>query len=238
MSIANYLGRKYLRFKNPRVVCPPGEILPGEGPLVVVATVMRSGTHLMIDTILNNFPRYKRRPLYVDLDRLLDAADREEKVDKLLASGGYVVKTHFPQAFDQPGREPLVRRVAERSRIVVVHRDPERTYRSLQAWTSQWDLGLVKDKGAYLASVARFGEFWRDYPRLDFQFEELVDEKGYEDMVGRLQAFLGTPPSARLRRPPRASARLQVYLTKGLTRVLGHRAPVVNTTIRFGKTGS
>ena len=53
-DLSNFIGRTVLPFTNPRVVAPPGT--PGHHgrPNLIVATPMRSGTHILIDLILNN----------------------------------------------------------------------------------------------------------------------------------------------------------------------------------------
>lgn len=84
---------RVLPHNNRRCVAPPGELRPGSGKPVIVSSIMRSGTHLLIDLLLNNFPAYRRMPLYVDLDHALasglTAAD-------LLHGGCYVMKSHHP----------------------------------------------------------------------------------------------------------------------------------------------
>ena len=79
-----------------RVMAPSGSIVASHTslPLIVVTSFPRSGTHILIDLILNNFTPYRRNPLYVDLDRYIhEGLDVEDLIQK----GGYVVKTHYPE---------------------------------------------------------------------------------------------------------------------------------------------
>lgn len=229
-QIANLLGREVVRGDNPRVVCPPGPLRVGGGPLVLVPTIMRSGTHLLIDTILNNFPRYKRSPLYVDLDRLMDdRATRHTDVNRLLVCGGYLVKTHYPQWDVGPERELFVQEVASQAVIVGVDRDREETFRS----SAVWGLPVAADRGKYIDSVERFQAFWRPYEHLEVAFSQLTDRSLYPELVARLGRYIGAEPREPLIYPPAPENRLNVYLMKALTRVLGRHAAVINTTIGF-----
>ena len=116
---------------NRRTICPPGKLRPGTAPLIVVVSIRRSGTHLLIDAILNNFAVYKRRPLYVSLDQYLLSG---YPVEDLLACGGYIVTTHFPQtlSFDY---ESQVRAVVQQATVLVPSRPIEQTYRAEVAFT-------------------------------------------------------------------------------------------------------
>ncbi len=77
-------------------------------PHVVVAAQMRSGTHLLIDLILNNFPVYRESPLYLDLERYRLSDLETSRIPDLR---GLVIKTHCvptpPTGWRRPGTSSL-----------------------------------------------------------------------------------------------------------------------------------
>lgn len=236
MDIGNLIGRKFLTQNQPRVCCPPGPILPGEGPFILVATVMRAGTHLLIDSILNNFPRYRRFPLFINLDGIPNG-----RIPELLSSGGYLIKTHFPQVGDHPDRAPLIEAVARRSRILTIYRDPKATYRSTRAWLDEESKGndmmsVAESEEGYNESLRRFNEFWGRFEHLQIDFRDLTSPQKQPETIRQIGEWLGQEPRSPMVFPYPKTAKFKVYTAKALTRIVGRRAPVINTTIRFGRT--
>ncbi len=194
---------------------------------MVVASLPRSGTHLLIDAILNHFPEYKRPPLYVNLDRLLE--DRQA-VDMLLAYEGYVVKTHYPFFGSTAAHDDQVVRVAESGAIIMPfreHGDVRRSARSMR---------LVDADATFDMRARAFEKFWRPYPAHVVGFHDLTDPSCYRRLVADLGAAIGMTPRSRTVPPPAPDQRLRLYAAKTATRLLGRRSPVVNTTIRVGLT--
>lgn len=234
-KIANYIGNKFVQHESPKVVCPPGELEPGRGKLILVPTLMRSGTHLLIDTIINNFPQYKRSPLYVDLDSLLrEPATRDSQVKKLLEGGGYVVKTHYPQRFVHPERELFIREIVAHSTIITIERELEEVFRSTASWSNINSVAQSQEE--YINSVARFKSFWNQFESLKINFSEIVKRESYSDLVDKIGNYIDAEPRNNTIYPPLPKDRLYVYFVKFLTRTLGRYSPVVNTTIRFRQT--
>ena len=234
-KIANFIGKFLIPFNNKRVVCPPGKIRPGQGTLVVVPTVMRSGTHLLIDTIINNFSCYRRTPLYVDLDRMLDRSEgRKERIQDLLGGGNYVVKTHFPQVDDDPSRLDYMLQVFEHGKIVTVHRDVNSVVKSALAW------GLLRksEEGEYRLNIDKFNNYWKNYDLLSLEFEELVDYSLYPGAVAKIGNYLRCQPRSQIIRSISKKRPFAVYLAKASTRFFGRYAPIINTTINFNNTNS
>jgi hypothetical protein len=209
----------------PRITCPPGTLTPGQGGFIVVASLPRSGTHLLIDAILNNFGRYKRRPLYVDLDKYFNNG---QALEALLNTGGYVVKTHFPTFGLQ--HEHAMRRLLERAVILTPVRPMDQVYRSARVY------GSVSDHQELAQQAARFDCFWQPYERLLIPFAQLVDTENYPLLIKQIGQFIGAAPNAKVVYPLAKKHIGRVKLLKLLTRVLGNRCPVVNTTIAFAKT--
>ena len=150
-----------------RTVAPPGRLRDtGPGEIVLVASVMRSGTHVLIDCILNNFDRYRRRPLYVDLDQLVrQGLDWRRIVDQ---AGPYVVKTHFPQV-QYTGLKEAVTQLLGAARVVIPERSAEDVLRSSEAF----DTGMTTDE--LRQSLRTFEQFWSRVPHLPVEFAQLVD---------------------------------------------------------------
>ena len=84
---------RLLPHNNHRCIAPPGIIGPAGGKSIIVPSLMRSGTHVLIDLLLNNVPGYRRAPLNVDLDHYLAG---KNSLDALNRCGSYVMKSHYP----------------------------------------------------------------------------------------------------------------------------------------------
>lgn len=232
-TLAAAIGRHVLPFRNRRVVSPPGKLEPAIGRLVIVPTIMRSGTHLLIDTILNNFSGFRRNPLYVDLDRLLDdPIHREERIAALLQAGNYVVKTHYPQVRSCPARDRFMNEVIAGSIVVTVTRHPDDTLRS----SRKMGLPIACEELEYGRSIDRFKEYWAEFPWTEFEFAELVSREKYRGVIASLEHQLGEKSVTTIKYPIPDSRRLSVYMMKGLTRLVGKYSPLINTTITFSRT--
>jgi hypothetical protein len=232
VKIANYIGEHLLKYSNPRVVCPPGKLSIGQGELVLVPTLIRSGTHLLIDAIINNFPQYKRTPLYVDLDALLnDSSTRDNQVEKLIKCGGYALKTHFPQVNFHPDREVFIRKIAASSKIITIERNLDDSFYSCKAWSKTYP--IAQSQETYLQSVDMFRNFWGQYDCMKVSFSEIIDRDRFADLVHRIGNYIGVSPRIRTIYSPRPDEILNVYMIKTITRILGQYSPVVNTTIKF-----
>ena len=123
-GLVGFLGTHVLPYTNRRVVCPPGRPEVHGRPNIVVATPKRCGTHVLIDTILNNMPAYRNRPLYIDLDKAWKRRDLDEKLfGRIDPRAGYVLKTHLP--IDVPGATDNARILAllDAAVVLTVHRD-------------------------------------------------------------------------------------------------------------------
>ena len=234
-EVANFFGTYLLPFNNSRVVCPPGKIFPGTGQLIVVPTVMRSGTHLLIDAILNNFPKYKRKPLYIDLDRLLDNINtRSINADKLLYGGNYIVKTHYPQNNYNDGREEILSRIFDKSKIITINRNIDSALKSAFAW------GLLnkENESTYRKRIAEFHKYWENYDILSLQFEDIISRGNFPESIKRIEAHISCKAQTPISFPASKNSPFSIYSAKILTRILGRFTPVVNTTINFNRSNS
>jgi hypothetical protein len=225
VTLLTRLGR-ILRHDNRRCVCPPGSLSAAPGRPIIVASMMRSGTHLLIDSMLNNCTTIRRTPLYIDLDQLLLQHTPEEALALIKQAGAYLVKTHYPQLGGQePGRAEFMKSLCDLGTAVTVNRDQRSVERSFAIFT---DLESPVD---LTEEYQRFGDFWSDHADVAIDFTDLTTQ--WAPTMDRVWAATGLAPEGPLRKPLPRSQRYRVYANKVLTRLLGRRAPVINTTIGF-----
>lgn len=234
MDLANFIGSRVLPFRNPRVVSPPGHVHPKGRRNILVATPMRSGTHILIDLILNNVPAYRNRPLYIDLDRCSDSAFQAQGfLDRITPDCGYVLKTHLPiNVRDGLAADPRVRAVIDSACVVTVRRDRQEVCRSLERWR---ELGSGKTVEEHAAQYDRFWEFWGMRERREIAFPDLFMEDRMRSVLEEIAQMTGTR-TARRYLPPPGAQKTRIYVNKGLTRVLGRFAPRIDTTIHTLKS--
>jgi hypothetical protein len=214
---------------NPKTVCPPGKLQPSAVacPLVVVASFPRSGTHLLIDLILNNFPAYRREPLYVNLDEYIRQG---LDVEELIRIGGYVVKTHYPESTFSVDNHAAYQRVFDNALVLSPRRAHDQIVRSYQRMTD------LKRKSEVASTLQDYLDFWQGHPTQLFEFSDLVNPAQTTTLLQRLSKLLGVACGSRPVGPPNRKRRLRVYLRKLGTRLLGNQLSKVNTTVGFAKT--
>lgn len=188
---------------------------------------MRSGTHLLIDLILNNFPAYRRDPLYLNIDTYLNDG---LPVEPLWECGAYVVKTHHPQMPVPAEAVAHLRALAEQAVVVRPVRPLEDVLRSLHSFGEKLDLAELERIRAETEA------FWRDIRTLEIPFAALADSAGSREVLAQIadRAGLSLPPEPVP--TPSKEQTGRILRAKLLTRLLGHRAPRVNTTIQFDST--
>lgn len=209
-------------------VAPPGKLrVQGPGTIVLVPSIMRSGTHLLIDSILNNLSAYRRRPLYIDLDQYVRKGLNPESI---LSAGPYVVKTHFPQV-RWPGLLDAVQLIAPTALIVIPRRNPESIVKSNLLFDARSSAESIR------SSLVEFDAFWSQYQHLDIEFARLIDRGLYGQEVAKIAEFIGCTLRTPLRYPFTTDEKMKIYIVKALTRLFGKYSPVVNTTISIFKRG-
>lgn len=217
-----------IKHNNKRCVVPPGELTVSEGQPIIVASLMRSGTHILIDAILNNLESYRNNPLYIDLHKFFKS-DLSE--DLLLQCGSYVCKTHYPQNDYSKKDVEVIRTLAEKSIIVVPERDIESIYRSVI------DYGYDGDLLDLTREIEGFEAFWSQFNPIRIRFESMFDSEEVKCLLQKISERSGSSLQADNVIMPRPKDK--IYLAKYdklLTRLLGFRAPVINTTVRLAKT--
>lgn len=228
----NLVGAHVLPYANERVIAPPARIQATGQRNVIVCTPRRSGTHLAIDVILNNLPEFRKRPLYANLDPMLrNPAAHRDRLPALKAGAGIVIKTHFP--LFQNLREETLREldaVIEASVVVAVERNATDVARSLANWGAYETARNFKvgDGGEIEREFTDFWAFWRDRVDLVIQFTDLFKP---EPVAQFLEVCRGDTVTDTIRTPRRDAPRSEIYVNKALTRLLGRRAPRIDTTI-------
>jgi hypothetical protein len=184
---------------------------------------MRSGTHLLIDILLNHFPPYRKRPLYLDFDQYVR---RGLPLEPVLTCGNYVIKTHYPQNPLPEAARELLARLREKAVVICPQRnelDVKRSLKNFQPETTEDDFHIAKKA---------FENEWGGVG-LCVRFDEMVNPERFPSVIEALARELGLPLPSIFHPPPSPSERSRVIRLKLLTRLLGPLAPQINTTIRF-----
>lgn len=228
-DLPSFVGKHVLPYTNPRVVCPPGEPQVFDRPNIVVATPKRCGTHVLIDTILNNMPAYRNRPLYIDLDKSWKRRDLDQKqFHRIAPNAGYVLKTHVPIEVSGAPVAPQFVSLLDAAVVLTVQRDPVAMVRSMARWM-QAPAEDVAD--AVLADRTAFETFWMGRPQIALAFEDLFLPERMQSVLAEVGMKTGAEPVARYVPPPKADRMGKIMVHKTLTRVLGKHAPRIDTTI-------
>ncbi|MDB6066748.1 MAG: pgi [Pedosphaera sp.] len=218
------LGSKLVPHDTRNTTCPPAQLVSGSGPLVIVTSMMRSGTHLLLDSLFNNFPAMRRCPLFLDFD----AYERGKlPVAPLADVKGMTVKTHYPQTELAGPYASALAAMAGRAVVLAPRRSGEEIRRSLAKW------GMEYSVEEFAELERSFSAFWAPYAPVQVDFATLLDPVKMKDMIKLIADRTGLPlPERKLPIMP-ARHRYGAYFDKGLTRLLGSRAPRINTTIGY-----
>lgn len=227
-DLANFIGTHVLPFTNPRVVCPPGRIQTQGQLNIIVATPMRSGTHILIDLILNNLSKYRNRPLYIDLDQCIkQSRPGHDLLQDISLDAGYVIKTHMPLGTPAATpNDPHVLALIEAAQVLTIRRDKADVCRSLGRWHK---LDAVAAEARYGPDYDHFWKFWDAQEQISIEFTDLFKPDRMKSLLGRL-ASSGKVRTSFLA-PPSDARKSEIYFNKMLTRLLGRHAPRIDTTI-------
>jgi hypothetical protein len=181
---------------------------------IVVASFMRSGTHLALDFLRRNFsdigaaklPLEANDNVYLPIDCLIDGSWSDQRINRVITrSGTTLCKTHwcdpeFKRIVDSPHRA-IGEWLQRRARVVLVHRDPRETLDSLIVWHyANGNLGepAVPSSDWLRARLAEWRTTLRSWsgtsrPVYRLSFDRIV---ATPDRVGReLGRFLGRSPN-------------------------------------------
>ena len=169
---------------------------------IVVASYRRSGTHLTIDSLLNNGAGLY--PEYVNLDRLSSRAPKHldlqqfGKVFDKAARRRVVVKTHAPDTLidlKTEAERQVFSSVLERSKKLYVCRDPKDVMVSFWYYRQSFSPDYAQ-RTRFSDHVARYCAQWRDHVNhwLDqdtmvVRFEDWAED--YDKTLARVAGHLG-----------------------------------------------
>ncbi|HXC99868.1 MAG TPA: hypothetical protein VN048_11040 [Verrucomicrobiae bacterium] len=217
-------GTRLLPHDTRRTTCPPAPLVPGDGPLIIVPSLMRSGTHLLLDALFNNFPALRRRPLFVDFD----ACERAGRPPEPFATvNGITIKTHYPQVELGGPYLSALKSVAARALILMPRRPAAEIRKSL----AKWGENFTAEEFAEIER--RFDAFWGPFSPVTINFPTLLESGGVESLIALVSERTGLAPGRN--KPPVMPARHRsgIYFDKVMTRLLGRGAPRINTTIGY-----
>lgn len=204
--------------------CPPAPLKSSGGPTIVVASLMRSGTHLLLDTLFNNYSEFRRFPLFVDFDAY---ARKELPLEPLSSLRGVLIKTHYPETPLPSAYADALAAIASRSIVLTPTRNQDEVRTSLTKW------GVDCTSNDFADIKTQFENFWTPFSPTLIPFTQLLDATGIQSVLLQLNQLTGLN-CRRLHSPVMpANLRLGVYIDKLLTRLAGSKAPRINTTIGY-----
>ena len=218
-----------LQHNNPRTVAPPGLLPQSNGRNVLIASLTRSGTHVLIDLLLNNFASLRNQPLYVDLDMWLR---KGHSLDSLSQLEGVIFKTHYPQD-ELPVSEEEFEAFLQKANPIVLatERDLDSVYKS----ATSASFPRYTNREEFDRDAQRHTTFWKEKAEMTLPLSELLQPQSYSLLAGKLEGLLEQPVRKTLIYPRSKDQKKRVLLDKLLTRLLGRRAAVINTTVGFAK---
>lgn len=160
---------------------------------ILVLSFRRSGTHLTIDTILNNFRDVSSD--YINLDQLnpshKDHLSPEEFKKKVISEAGIsqkrvVLKSHLERLDEDWGEAitDLRNRVIEKARIVYVQRDPKDLLCSLWQYIGSHspeyhtESSFEEHIATRLPRIFQHRSYWQNRAVLTVNFEDYVVSSG------------------------------------------------------------
>jgi hypothetical protein len=187
--------------------------------------MMRSGTHILIDLLLNNFAVLKKSPLYVNLDMFVHSGQRIAPLDD---ARGAVIKTHFPQTIECRGNEEVMQDFLKRNKVILVVRDQDQIRKSLQNFGA-WGKAEVNN---FEQSSALFKRYWDETHTgnvMRLQYADLIQPQKLPQLLEQIEAFTGLTKNSRTVGVIPKEYRWSIFIGKILTRLLGRRAPRIYT---------
>lgn len=219
---------KLTRPENKRTCSPPAQIPEGHGIPCLVLTRPRSGTHLLIDLILNNYRVYRGSPLYVNADRLLHSG-RGAELERI---GAVVIKSHYPYMSFTDDESEYLRALACRSHVILTNRPYEDAAKSARDMMPEVLTELDVDRESSI--LQRLCDSSLGFET--FAFEELTDPSRVDDVLVRVTGLLGVEHRRRSIAARPKIQRRRLLIDKMMTRVFGRRAPRINTGIGLGRS--
>jgi len=190
-----------------------------DAPHIFVISHERSGTHIAIDAIRNNFPIYKKR-FYVNIDRMVEGhrAHCGSEIIEAKLEVPSVIKTHMVldpgTFFDGDGSATqLVKSIVHDSKLIYLYRDGRDVLGSLFTF---WSRSIPEFGGTDFSDMLRGNfavnvgrarrnstnpvSYWQEHVQnwagreevLALSFEEFLND--YDNTIMRISDFIGMPP--------------------------------------------
>jgi hypothetical protein len=210
---------------NKGTVCPPGPLPTGSNPPIIVSSLMRSGTHLAIDLLLNNLPIYRNHPLYVDFDRYVYEGF---ELSKIINVGNCIIKTHIQQRPFNASIGDSLKLIASKGLVIIPTRDLSAAKLSLTKWNYSYSIeDLQKDHEVHL-------DFWKDFFPIIVDFRSLTDPIKASVFLNEVRQRLHLEDDQSTDLPVVASCtEMGIFWSKFQTRLLGSKAKLINTTVGY-----
>jgi hypothetical protein len=217
-------GAKMLPPANRQTTCPPGRLVSCNAPLIIVPSLMRSGTHLLLDSMMNNFLALRHKPLFIDFDAYERAGLPPGPIAQI---NGAIIKTHYPQTpLAAPYLEAL-KQLIPRAFIITPQRPEAEVRRSLGKW------GLFPTDKEFADVTRRMDAFWVPFTPVTVEFSSLLKREGVAELVRIVAARTRLQPLPPEKMVMPSPSRSGVYLDKMMTRLFGRHAPRINTTMGY-----
>lgn len=210
---------------GPALICPPGPVPTGPRPPIIVSSLMRSGTHLAMDLLLNNLPEYRQDPLYIDFDSYVYEGFSPQS---LLGAGSTLIKTHVAQRPFGRAYTDVLRRIGAKGLVVIPVRETSKIRLSMNKWGYDvTDAGLEEHHRSQL-------EFWKEQRPILIPFAHLLDPEKARDFLQTVrQRLCLDPPPENTPTVVAGRSRPKNLWRKLRTRLQASKAPILNTTVGF-----
>ena len=219
------LAARFFPHAGPSLICPPGPIPTGPHPPIIVSSLMRSGTHLAMDLVLNNIPEYRQEPLYIDFDSYIYEGYSPQA---LLSAGSTLIKTHVAQRPFSRAYTDVLRRIGSKGLVIIPIRDISKIRKSMNKW------GYDVPEAGLEAQSRNQMAFWSDHQPLLVPFADLLDPDKARHFLNTVIQRLSLNPLPD-DQPIRVAggSRPRNLWRKLRTRLQAAKAPILNTTVGF-----
>lgn len=144
---------------------------------IIVISHRRSGTHLTIDSIRNNFKDYKKHN-FITLNEDIRNEDFKHKFFKLTDNNSVVIKTHFLPEFNiyNLDNETIIKleKLFQNSHLIYVYRNGLDVMVSLYEYMKKFDENVLNSEfNDFIFTNNNFDETKQNYNRFEFWKEHI-----------------------------------------------------------------
>ncbi len=148
---------------------------------IIVISHRRSGTHLTIDTIRNNFKRYKKHHFFTLNEDILQEENQKEFF-RLCKTNSVVIKTHFLPNFNiyslPKNLVKQIQEVFDNSHLIYVYRNGLDVMVSLYEYMKKFDTSVQQmDFNNFIFTKNNFDKTEKEYNRFEFWKQHITSWK-------------------------------------------------------------